>query len=330
MDWTTSLVTTVEAAVGLETVVYALAAIGINIQFGYAGLLNFGQAAFLAVAAYGLAVTVATFNLPFWLGIIIGLAAAVVLAFLLGIPTLRLRADYLAIVTIAAAEIVRLIFRSVQFSGVFGGSDGRQGFADGFFAMNPYGAGEYTIGPFGFNERAMWVLTIGWILVVLSCFLVYMLMKSPWGRVLKAIREDEDALRSLGKNVFSYKMQALVLGGVIGSLGGFIFALGQASVQPDLFSTEFTFYAYTIVILGGAARVFSPIVGAAIFWVLLVFIGNTLGEMVGAGIIPSSIMTVNQVGPVRFMLVGLGLMLLLIFRPQGIFGDKREIALDAR
>jgi branched-chain amino acid transport system permease protein len=148
--------------------------------------------------------------------------------------------------------------------------------------------------------------------------------------VLKAIREDEDAVRSLGKNVFSYKMQALVIGGLIGCLGGFIFALGQASVQPDLFSTDFTFYAYTIVILGGAARVFSPVVGASIFWVLLVFVGNTLSEAVAAGYIPSSIMTVNQVGAVRFMLVGLGLMLLLIFRPQGIFGDKREIALDAR
>src|SRR5690606_9153134 len=142
------------------------------------------------------------------------------------------------------------------------------------------------------------------------------------------IREDEDAVRSLGKNVFAYKMQALVLGGLIGCLGGFIFALSQASVQPDLFGTELTFYAYTIVILGGAARVFSPLVGAMIFWVLLVFVGNTLSEMVGAGLIP--FMDANQVGPVRVMLVGLGLMLLLIFRPRGIFGDKREIALDAR
>jgi len=330
VDWNAILVTTVEAAVNWETVVYALAAIGINIQFGYAGLLNFGQAAFLGVAAYGMAVTVATFNLPFWLGILIGLVGAVVLAFLLGIPTLRLRADYLAIVTIAAAEIIRLIFRSVEFSNIFGGSDGRQGFSGEFFAMNPYPRGEYAIGPFGFNQGVMWVLTVGWILVILASLLVYMLMKSPWGRVLKAIREDEDAVRSLGKNVFAYKMQALILGGVIGCLGGYIFALGQASVQPDLFGTEFTFYAYTIVILGGAARVFSPVVGAVIFWVLLVFVGNTLSEMVASGIIPSSIMTVNQVGPVRFMLVGLGLMLLLIFRPQGIFGDKREIALDAR
>ncbi|MCT9930570.1 branched-chain amino acid ABC transporter permease [Planotetraspora sp. A-T 1434] len=330
MDWNSIFVTTVKASIGLETVVYALAAIGLNVQFGYAGLLNFGQAAFLGVAAYGLAVTVATFQLPFWLGIVIGLAATVVLAFLLGIPTLRLRADYLAIVTIAAAEIVRLIFRAVKFKDVFGGSDGLQSFSGDFYAMNPYAPGSYGIGSITFTERTMWVLTVGWILVALSCALVYLLMKSPWGRVLKAIREDEDAVRSLGKNVFSYKMQALVLGGIIGCLGGFVFALGQASVQPDLYGTEFTFYAYTIVILGGAARVFSPVVGAAIFWVLLVFIGNTLAEAVGSGVIPSSIMTVSQAGSVRFMLVGLGLMLLLIFRPQGIFGDKREIALDAR
>jgi branched-chain amino acid transport system permease protein len=329
VDWNTIFVTTVKASIGLETVVYALAAIGVNIQFGYAGLLNFGQAAFLGVAAYGLAVIVSTFGLSFWLGIAVGLAATVVLAFLLGIPTLRLRADYLAIVTIAAAEIVRLVFRSVAFKDVFGGSDGRQNFSGDFYAMNPYAPGSYGIGPIKFDERTTWVLTVGWILIALSCALVYLLMKSPWGRVLKAIREDEDAVRSLGKNVFSYKMQALVLGGVIGCLGGFIFGLGQASIQPDLFGTEFTFYAYTIVILGGAARVFSPVVGAAIFWVLLVFVGNTLSEAVGAGVFGSAI-TVTQVGSVRFILVGLGLMLLLIFRPQGIFGDKREIALDAR
>ena len=89
---------------------FALAAIGLNVQFGYTGLLNFGQAAFLAVAAYGLATTVVTFGLPFWIGILVGFAGVVVLAVLLGVPTLRLRADYLAIVTIAASEIIRLIF----------------------------------------------------------------------------------------------------------------------------------------------------------------------------------------------------------------------------
>ncbi|MDQ1669860.1 MAG: branched-chain amino acid transport system permease protein, partial [Actinomycetota bacterium] len=219
MDWQRIIINALEASVGLQAVVFALAAIGLNVHFGYTGLLNFGQSGFLAVAAYGLAVTVATFDLPFWLGIVFGLLGAVVLALLLGIPTLRLRADYLAIVTIAAAEIIRLTVRSVTFEGTFGGSDGRQGFAGGFYDLNPYPKRQYNIGEFGFNERQMWILTVGWVLVALSCLIVFLLMRSPWGRVLKAIREDEDAVRSLGKNVYSYKMQSLIIGGVLGSLG---------------------------------------------------------------------------------------------------------------
>jgi branched-chain amino acid transport system permease protein len=330
MDWSRIIINALEASIGLQTVVFALAAIGLNVHFGYTGLLNFGQSGFLAVAAYGLAVTVATFDLPMWLGIIIGLAGAVVLALLLGIPTLRLRADYLAIVTIAAAEIIRLTVRSVTFEETFGGSDGRQAFAGGFYDLNPYPVHEYNIGRFGFNERQMWILTVGWILVALSCLVVYLLMRSPWGRVLKAIREDEDAVRSLGKNVYAYKMQSLIIGGVLGCLGGFIYALGQASIQPDIFGTDTTFFAYTILILGGAARVGGPVVGAMIFWVILSLSDNILNEAIDAGYISPKVIATAEVGQVRFMIVGLLLMLLMIFRPQGIFGDRREIALDAR
>ena len=330
MDWTRIINNGLEASVGLQAVVFALAAIGLNVHFGYTGLLNFGQSGFLAVAAYGLAVTVSTYDLPMWLGIIIGLLGAVVLALLLGIPTLRLRADYLAIVTIAAAEIIRLTVRSVTFEETFGGSDGRQAFAGDFYAINPYPVGEYNLGPFGFNERLMWVLTVGWILVGLSCLVVFLLMRSPWGRVLRAIREDEDAVRSLGKNVYAYKMQSLIIGGVLGCLGGFIYALGQASIQPDIFGTDTTFFAYTVLILGGAARVAGPVVGAMIFWVVLSLTDNILNEAIDAGYISSSVINNTQVGQFRFMLVGLLLMLLMIFRPQGIFGDRREIALDAR
>ena len=330
MDWQRIIINALEASVGVEAVVFALAAIGLNVHFGYTGLLNFGQSGFLAVAAYGLAVTVATYGNSFWLGILIGLGGAVLLALLLGIPTLRLRADYLAIVTIAAAEIIRLVVRSVQFEDVFGGSDGRQAFAGEFYDLNPYPTGNYNIGSFGFNERLMWVLTVGWILVGLSCLVVFLLMRSPWGRVVKAIREDEDAVRSLGKNVYAYKMQSLIIGGVLGCLGGFIYALGRASIQPDIFGTDTTFFAYTVLILGGAARVFGPVVGSVIFWVVLSLTDNILNEAIDAGVISSSLINNTQVGQVRFMLVGLALMLLMIFRPQGIFGDRREIALDAR
>jgi branched-chain amino acid transport system permease protein len=327
MDWNTILSQTITQAVGVLAVIYCLAAVGLNVHFGYTGLLNFGQSGFLAVAAYGLAVTVANIGLSFWAGIVVGIIAAILLALLLGVPTLRLRADYLAIVTIAAAEIIRLIVRSVTFREWFGGSDGITRFADSFYALNPF-SGPLALGPLRFSQNDLWVVTVGWSLVALTSLLVWSLMRSPWGRVLRGIREDEDAVRSLGKNVYAYKMQSLILGGVIGALGGFVSAIAFQSVQPDTFSTDFTFFAYTILILGGAARIFGPIVGSMIFWALLVFIGEFLSEAVAAGVI--TFITSTQVGQIRFMLVGLGLMLLMIFRPQGIFGDRKELALDAR
>jgi len=331
MHWGSIFSNSFEATFGIDAVYFALAAIGLNIHFGYAGLLNFGQSAFIAMGAYGLAVSVATYGLPFWAGIAVGLGCSVVLALLLGIPTLRLRADYLAIVTIAAAEIIRLIARSVALEKEFGGTDGLQQFSQYFFDHNPYSEGRrYGIGPVNFDARAFWVMTVGWVLVAMCCALVALLVRSPWGRVLKAIREDEDAVRSLGKNVYAYKMQALVIGGVIGSLGGFIAALGKGSVQPDLYGTETTFLAYVVLILGGAARVLGPVVGSMILWTLLAFSDNTLRQAVDAGHISTRIMSGIQVGEVRFMLVGLGLVLLVIFRPQGVFGDRREITLDAR
>lgn len=329
MDWSNIFGDSLRALIGSETVVFALAAIGLNVHFGYTGLLNFGQAAFLAVAAYGLATTVVTFGLSFWIGILVGFAGVVLLAFLLGIPTLRLRADYLAIVTIAAAEIIRLTFRSVTLRDTFGGSGGISGFSNTFYDLNPY-TDRVGFGPFTFGPRDAWVLTVGWALVVLACLIVWALMRSPWGRVIKAIREDEDAVRSLGKNVYAYKMQSLIIGGLLGALGGFIFALAQAAVQPDLYSPNLTFFAYTILILGGAARVLGPVVGAMIFWCLLQLTAGILSGAVSTGAVPTWLMDGNDVGAVRFMLVGLALLLLLVFRPQGIFGDRKEIALDAR
>jgi len=330
VDWGLILTNALRASVGLDTVIFALAAIGLNVHFGYTGLLNFGQAAFLGVAGYGLAISVATYDLPTVVGVVVGLAGAVVLALLLGVPALRLRADYLAIVTLAAAEIVRLVVRASSLRRYTNGSDGLSNFSDGFYSLNPYGPGRYGIGRVSFDERQTWVLTVGWTLVVLSCLLVFLLMRSPWGRVLKAIREDEDAVRSLGKNVYSYKLQSLVLGGVLGCLGGFMTAWGNAVVQPDTFGTETTNFALTIVILGGAARVLGPVVGAVIFWTLLSLTDNILNSARDAGYISESILSTPQVGTVRFMLVGLGLMALAVFRPQGLFGDRREIALDAR
>ena len=330
MDWDLIFDTTIRAAFTKDAIVYALAGIGLNIHFGYTGLLNFGQAGFVALGAYGTAVTVEYFDQSMWLGFFAGLLAAAVFALLLGVPTLRLRADYLAIVTIASAEIIRLCLRSVTFGDITGGSTGLQQFAGDFYDINPFSPGRYGFGPLRFRHTEIWPMTVGWALVIVTAILVYLLMRSPWGRVLKSIREDEDAAVSLGKNVFSYKMQALVLGGVIGALGGFINAVATQSVQPDNYGTPLTFFILTALLLGGAARVIGPIIGAMVFWMVLTFTDSFLRQASANDLIPDSIMTGTQVGAVRFMLVGVLLCVLIIFRPQGIFGDRREIELDAR
>ncbi|MBW3605214.1 MAG: branched-chain amino acid ABC transporter permease [Actinobacteria bacterium] len=328
MDFGLILDRFLEAALGTDAVYFAVAAIGLNLHFGYTGLLNFGHIGFLMVGAYGVAITVTFFGLSFWAGLVVGILASIVYALLLGLPTLRLRADYLAIVTIVAAEIMRFLFRAVTFREVTGGSFGLQGFARDFYAINPYPPATYALGPIDFSERQMWLLTVGWTLAALLAVGLWLLARSPWGRVLKAIREDEDAARSLGKNVFGYKMQSLVLGGVMGGFGGFILATSQQAVQPDTYSPPVTFFIFTALILGGAATVIGPIIGSMLFWALLSATDAFLRQGVSSGVIPSWLMDGVQVGAVRFMLVGLGLMLLMIFRPQGIFGDRRELALE--
>ncbi|UYM05307.1 branched-chain amino acid ABC transporter permease [Solicola gregarius] len=325
MDWSI-LENALQAAVGTSAIYFCLAAIGLNVQFGYTGLINFGQAGFLALGAYGLAVSVASWGLPFFVGIGLGLVLSAVLALLLGIPTLRLRADYLAIATIAAAEVLRLVLGGT-WKDTLGGRTGINDFTEAFYNANPY-SGSIL----GFRSDEFWVMTVGWVVVALSSVFVWLLVRSPWGRVLKAIREDEEAARSLGKNVYAYKMQALVLGGMIGCLGGFAIAIAQDAVQPNSFNLDMTFIVFTMLILGGAARVIGPVFGAIVFWGLLSLVDGVLSKLTSGSdpTMPTWLMDGQQVGPVRFMLVGLVLMLLMIYRPQGVFGDRKEIALDAR
>jgi branched-chain amino acid transport system permease protein len=329
MDWGSILQGGLVAAVGPTGAMYALAAIGLNIHFGYTGLLNFGQAGFMAVGAYGLAASVQTWGLPFGIGLLIALGASIVLAILLGIPTLRLRADYLAIVTIGAAEIIRIAFGSVTLRGWFGGSNGRQGFNDPYAGVNPF-SGPVDLGVVTMRPDTAWAALCTWIVVSVSCVIVWALMRSPWGRVLKSIREDEEAVRSLGKNVFAYKMQALVLGGLFGSLAGVMGALSNNAVVPTNYATDTTFYVYAVLLVGGAARVLGPVVGSVIVWFLLSGLGAFFSQAARQNLIPEAIMNVNQASLMRFIILGLAIMALMIFRPQGIFGDRRELAIDGR
>jgi branched-chain amino acid transport system permease protein len=320
-----------KAAFSFQAIFFALMAIGLNVHFGYTGLLNFGQIAFAMLGGFGIAISVSKWGAPFWVGVLVGLAAAVVLSLLLGLPTLRLRADYLAIVTIASSEGLRLAFRSVSATPVTGGTRGIAAFNRDFIALAPWDTSRrYNILGTTWSGGELWVCLVGWTLVVLFSLLIWALMRSPWGRVLKAIREDEDAVRALGKNVYSYKMQALVLGGVMGAFGGMIYAVGTGSANPDQYQSANTFLAYGALILGGAARVLGPVIGSMLLLFILQFADTLLRAMISNGVIPSELLSATDVAQLRYVLVGIGLMLLLVFRPQGIFGDRREVMLDAR
>ena len=175
------------------TIAYILCALGLAVHFGYTGLMNFGQAAFAALGAYGFSIAALTLGWDWWACVLVGICASVLFAFLLGIPTLRLRADYLAIVTIAAAQALKYALQASDFASVTGGSAGLHGFAEGFFALNPIPVGRYDLGFETISEREMFITIVGWILVAVVAVFMVALTKSPWGRVLKGIREDEDA-----------------------------------------------------------------------------------------------------------------------------------------
>jgi branched-chain amino acid transport system permease protein len=328
MDWTRILTNVIGEVIAPTTAAYALAAIGLNVHFGLTGLLNFGQAGFMLLGAYGFAISTIA-GWPLWAAVLTAIACSALFALVLGVPTLKLRGDYLAIVTIAAAEIVRIVGRSTALTEVTGASSGLRGdsYKETFQAASPFPDGSFALGPFSYpwnGSNSWWVRIVAWAVVLVACLLVWRLMHSPWGRVLKGIREDEDAVRSLGKNVYGYKMQALVLGGVLGSLAGILYVLPRA-VQPDSMGRPMTFWVWTILLLGGAATVFGPVLGSMLFWAAIMFI-----RVVGRELIPASVMSPAQIESFAWVVVGVTLMLLVVFRPQGILGDRKELAISVQ
>jgi branched-chain amino acid transport system permease protein len=338
MDLTTIVVAGITAAVGVTGAAFALSAIGLNVQFGMARLLNFGHVAFMLVGAYGFAVVCDPTGLdaPTWVGVLAGLGAGAALAVLLGVPTLRLRGDYLAIVTIAAAEILRLAANSRWADSVTHGPRGIQSAGADIVDANPIPSGRYGLRSVGgwtidfvFSARQLWIMAIAWTLVALTMFAMSRLMGSPWGRVVRAVGDDEDAVSSVGKNVFAYKLQALTVGGLIAALAGMVLALDRQNVSPGEFQPLVTFYIYTIVIIGGPGTLWGPIVGSFVFWFLFqafdVFLRQAVAEDWFGGIVDTV-----DVGAIRFAVLGLSLMLLMIFRPQGFFGSRQEQIISAR
>lgn len=325
MDWIDITVAALRASVGPVAVAYALAGLGLNLQFGYAGLWNYGHVVAVAAGAYGAAIPMEA-GATLVVGVLCGVAAALVVSLFLGVAALRLRLDYLAIATIAFGEIFRQVVRSNWAEPVTGGVFGIQQFANDFFNLNPINEGRYGWGDFSYDHRSLWLMIVGWTLIALGVLGMYLLVHSPWGRAVRATREDEQVARSLGKNVFFIRLQSFMIGSVFGAFAGVLLAFAN-NVNPDFYNLILTFWVYTALLIGGLGRVLGPVAGAVVFWFLFQWFEGFMRSSIEEGWYGSFLQDTDT-GPFRFMLLGLILMLLVVFRPQGFFGDKEEALLD--
>ena len=311
------------AFVGVVAGIYTIFGLGLQLEFGFTGLLNFGHVAFMAIAAYAMAILVVKEGLSMWVASPLAIVAAAAAGLLLGLPSLRLRSDYFAIVTIAFSEIIRYVATNQQ--SLTGGSQGT-------IALGKVGeAAQYISQWERFQNRVGAWLHIGskdvtmlvlvWATAIVLLALTWLAVRTPWGRVLRAIREDEDAAASLGKNVFAYKLQALALGSALAGVAGLFYAWQFSFFSPDDFQPLLTFFAWMIVILGGLGRIWAVPVGAVVFGSL--FAGTRFLDFA-----PLSSLDSAERAYIRLIVIGVVIIGLVLFRPQGLLGRRDEMVLE--
>ena len=316
------------AFVGVIAGIYTIFALGLQVQFGFTGLMNFGHVAFMAISAYTMAILVVKVELPLGVAAVAAVAAGILFGLVVGLPSLRLRADYFAITTIAFAEIVRHV--ALNWDALTGGSQGTIALA------GPLQAASYNTAWTDFQTRVgdwlspilgedpnkdLVMLVIVWAVALVLVVLLQYVIHSPWGRVLRAVREDEDAAAALGKNVFSYKLQSLALGAGLGALAGLFYAYQFSFFSPNDFEPLTTFFAWTIVILGGTARNWAVPVGAVIFGVI--FAGTRFFDFA-----PFTYFDSPERAYLRLVIIGLILIALMAFRPQGLLGKREDLVFE--
>ena len=253
--------------VGVLAGVYVLVALGLQLNVGYTGMTNFGAAGFMAVGAYSMAILVLKAGFSFWLSLPLAMLIAIGFGLLVGLPSLRLRADYFAIATIALAEIVRIIAQNAR--GLTGGNQGlfcSEGGAGACYNdawTNLSGTIEGWFESIGWSnpESLAPLLIVVWLTVLVVTIALNFIQGSPWGRVLRAIREDEDAAEALGKNAFVAKLQSLAIAAAIGAVAGFFLALDLATIHPEDYQPLVTFFAYGVLVLGGLASYWGVLAG---------------------------------------------------------------------
>ncbi|GAA0555554.1 branched-chain amino acid ABC transporter permease [Halorubrum ejinorense] len=320
---------------------YALLSFGLNAQWGYTGLINFSVAAFFGIGAYGSALITASgspvgdlldgvplvdsvLGLPI-VGLVVGLAVAFVLAVLIGIPTLRLRADYLAIASLGLAEVVRLVVLNERWlTNGSAGVRGIPGFFQGWPVLSTFpeampGLRLVVIpGSPILLETAFWQALLNVLLVLgfvgASYFVLRRAHRSPWGRVLRTIRSDEDLARALGKNTYSFKMQSFVLGSLIMALAGVFYTHLNLYVGPGDLDPITTFYAWVAVILGGSGSNRGALFGGIV--IVTIREGTRFLNDVALPIDPA---------PLRLLLIGVVIVAVMRYRPQGVLPPQREL-----
>ena len=302
--------------------IYAVVTLGLQLNVGFTGIVNFGQAGFMAVGGYSMAILVLEAGLSFWLALPLAVLITMAFGVLIGLPSLRLRADYFAIVTLAMAEVVRLVAQNAR--GLTGGNEGlycefegvnQTCFDDAWRSVSGWMLGvieNFWADP----EPLLPLLLVVWVTVAIGTVGLGHLQGTPWGRVLRAIREDEDATRALGKNTLLYKLQSLAISALLGALAGFFLALFLATIHPDDYEPIVTFFAFGVLILGGLANYKGVVVGAILLWTLLE--GTRFVEL------PIS---EEKTAALRFAIVGAVLIGLMAFRPQGLLGKREEMVL---
>ena len=301
-------------------ILFAMLSLGLNIVVGFAGLLDLGYIAFYAVGAYCYALLASPhfgLSLPFWVILPIGALVACLFGVLLGAPTLKLRGDYLAIVTLGFGEIIRIVLNNL--SQPVNITNGPRGIS----RIEPFAIGGFN---FGKSESFLGLTWSGpikyyYLLVVLLILVIIVnirLQNSRIGRAWEAIREDETAARAMGINTRNVKLLAFAMGASFGGIAGGIFSAIQGFISPESFVLVESIMVLSMVVLGGMGNIWGVILGA----LLLSFVPEVLRHTVeplqrwlfGKSLIEPEV--------VRMLLFGLALMLMMLFRPAGLWPSR--------
>ncbi len=278
--------------------IFAIVALSLNLEYGFAGLGNFGKVAFFLTGAYTYAL-LSQIGLPFFLCLIIAALISASIGFLISLSALRLREDYLAIVTLTFGEILRLVVKAEHW------------IAGGVWGITMPSAISWA----GASPRMMAAANIGlvYFCLILGFILVQLVSNSPYGRVLRAIREDETAAEALGKDRFKYKAQAFMLGSGLAGLGGGLFAQYLRFIDPYMFLPTVTFSVWIMVIIGGPANNWGALLGA------------TLVELFSRGtrILKDYLLVPIDPNNLQYILFGLLIVFILLYRPQGLLKESQ-------